>query len=158
PASGGRAHPHTLTDSRPPPPHTGGAVAGPRVGGAAPLTAGPPDQGTHSHPAPAPTGSPATQAPQATPPAPPADRTVTLAVRDGKAVPATGRTELKRGERLALRVTSDRADTLHVHGYDKELALPAGQEATLILTADRTGLFEVETHESRLVLTQLLVR
>ncbi|NXY98713.1 hypothetical protein HYE82_30910, partial [Streptomyces sp. BR123] len=87
-----------------------------------------------------------------------ADRTVTLSVRDGKVVPAPGRTELKRGERVALRVTSDRADTLHVHGYDKELALPAGQEATLVLTADRTGLFEVETHESRLVLTQLLVR
>lgn len=73
-------------------------------------------------------------------------------------LPSTGRTELKRGDRLALRVTSDRADTLHVHGYDKELALPAGQEAILVLTADRTGLFEVETHESRLVLTQLLVR
>ncbi|MGW0896372.1 hypothetical protein ACWD0G_05140, partial [Streptomyces goshikiensis] len=87
-----------------------------------------------------------------------ADRTVTITIRGGKVTPAPGRTELRRGERVALRVTSDRADTLHVHGYDKELALPAGQEATLTLTADRTGLFEVETHESGLVLTQLLVR
>lgn len=117
-----------------------------------PLTVGPPGEASHSHAAPAPTGSAAPSG------APQADRTVTLAVRDGKVVPATGRTEVKRGERVALRVTSDRSDTLHVHGYDKELALPAGQEETLVLTADRTGLFEVETHESGLVLTQLLVR
>lgn len=149
---------HTLTVRLYADDHTAWAVAGKPVEAAVELTAGPPGQGTHSHPAPAPTGSPATPAPQAAPPAPPADRTVTLAVRGGKVVPATGRTELKRGERLALCVTSDRADTLHVHGYDKELALPAGQEATLVLTADRTGLFEVETHEARLVLTQLLVR
>ncbi|MEU9037108.1 hypothetical protein AB0D45_19700 [Streptomyces sp. NPDC048352] len=146
---------HTLTVRLYADDHTAWAVAGKPVEATAALTAGPPGQGTHSHPAPAPTGSPAP--PQASP-APHADRTVTLTVRDGKVVPATGRTELKRGERLALRVTSDRADTLHVHGYDKELALPAGQEGTLVLTADRTGLFEVETHESRLVLTQLLVR
>ncbi|WP_405983148.1 hypothetical protein [Streptomyces sp. NBC_00158] len=149
---------HTLTVRLYADDHTAWAVAGKPVEAAVALTAGPPGQGTHSHPAPAPTGSPtapATPAPQQTPPA---DRTVTIAVRDGKVLPSTGRTELKRGDRLALRVTSDRADTLHVHGYDKELALPAGQEAILVLTADRTGLFEVETHESRLVLTQLLVR
>ncbi|MFD9410672.1 hypothetical protein ACFWBN_27140 [Streptomyces sp. NPDC059989] len=143
---------HTLTVRLYADDHTAWAVSGKPVEGGVPLTAGPPDQASHSHPAPTPTGSP--EPPQA----PPADRTVTITVRDGKVSPAPARTELKRGERVALRVTSDRADTLHVHGYDKELALPAGQEATLILTADRTGLFEVETHESALVLTQLLVR
>ncbi|MFD8144288.1 hypothetical protein [Streptomyces sp. NPDC059708] len=144
--------PHTLTVRLYADDHTAWAVAGKPVESTVQLTAGPPGQDAHSHPAPAPTGSPAP------PQAPEADRTVTLTVRDGKVSPPTARTELKRGERIALRVTSDRADTLHVHGYDKELALPAGQEATLVLTADRTGLFEVETHESRLVLTQLLVR
>lgn len=144
--------PHTLTVRLYADDHTAWAVAGKPVESAVQLTAGPPGQDAHGHPAPAPTGSPAP------PQAPEADRTVTLTVRGGKVSPPTGRTELKRGERIALRVTSDRADTLHVHGYDKELALPAGQEATLVLTADRTGLFEVETHESGLVLTQLLVR
>ncbi|WP_420710892.1 hypothetical protein [Streptomyces sp. NRRL S-118] len=65
---------------------------------------------------------------------------------------------MKRGERLALTVTSDRDDTLHVHGYDKEAPLPAGRPTTLTLTADRTGLFAVETHASGLVLVQLAVR
>ncbi|MFH7596097.1 hypothetical protein WDV06_13470 [Streptomyces racemochromogenes] len=144
--------PHTLTARLYADDHTAWAVAGKPVEATVQLTAGPPGQDPHSHPAPAPTGSP--EPPQT----PAADRTVTLTVRDGKVSPPPARTELKRGERIALRVTSDRADTLHVHGYDEELALPAGQEATLVLTADRTGLFEVETHASRLVLTQLLVR
>lgn len=129
--------------------HTAWAVAGKPVEATLQLAAGS-GQSTHPH-------TPA--APSPTPPeAEQADRTVTIAVRDGKVSPAPGRVEVARGERVALRVTSDRADTLHVHGFDKELTLPAGQEATLVLTADRTGLFEVETHESDLVLTQLVVR
>ncbi|MFD8790077.1 cupredoxin domain-containing protein [Streptomyces vinaceus] len=147
---------HTLTVRLYADDHTAWAVAGKAVEGTLQLTATAPGQGGHSHtPPPSP---PAPPSAQASPPEAPADRTATLTVRDGKVTPAPGRTELRRGERVALHVTSDRADTLHVHGYDKELALPAGQEATLVLTADRTGLFEVETHESHLVLTQLLVR
>ncbi len=142
---------HTLTVRLYADDHTAWAVSGKPVEGTAQLTAtaqGRP--GGHSHGDIPPPGQ--TPAPEQ------ADRTVAITVRDGKVSPAPARTELRRGERVALRVTSDRADTLHVHGYDKELALQAGQEATLILTADRTGLFEVETHESSLVLTQLLVR
>ncbi|MFD9303613.1 cupredoxin domain-containing protein [Streptomyces sp. NPDC060048] len=141
---------HTLTVRLYADDHTAWAVAGKPVEGTLPLTAT--GQAGHGHTQPAPSASAPPPSPEA------ADRTVTITVRDGKVTPATGRVEVTRGERVALRVTSDRADTLHVHGFDKELALPAGQEATLILTADRTGLFEVETHESHLVLTQLLVR
>ncbi|MGW7438150.1 hypothetical protein [Streptomyces sp. NPDC054849] len=146
--------PHTLTVRLYADDHTAWAVSGKPVEGTAQLTAAAPGaSGGHSHGEPPPR-SPDPQAPSREP----ADRTVAITVRDGKVSPAPARTELRRGERVALRVTSDRADTLHVHGYDKELALPAGQEATLTLTADRTGLFEVETHESSLLLTQLLVR
>ncbi|MEU8839416.1 hypothetical protein AB0D97_09830 [Streptomyces roseus] len=146
---------HTLTVRLYADDHTAWAVAGKPIEGTLPLTASAatPGQAGHGH-----TPQPAPASPAQSPPQAPADRTVTLTVRDGKVTPAPGRTELRRGERVALRVTSDRADTLHVHGYDRELALPAGQEATLVLTADRTGLFEVETHGSHLVLTQLLVR
>lgn len=150
---------HTLTVRLYADDHTAWAASGKPVEGTAQLTAPAPGaSGGHGHGHGDAPSQPA-QSPQ--PPTPgqaQADRTVTITVRDGKVSPAPARTELRRGERVALRVTSDRADTLHVHGYDKELALPSGQEATLVLTADRTGLFEVETHESRLVLTQLLVR
>ncbi|MEV7400566.1 hypothetical protein AB0N93_09200 [Streptomyces sp. NPDC091267] len=84
--------------------------------------------------------------------------TLEISVRDGKVSPAPGRAEIKKGRTVRLRVHSDRDDTLHVHGYDKEARLPAGRTVTLTFTADRTGLFEVETHESDLLLTQLVVR
>ncbi|WP_443069264.1 hypothetical protein [Streptomyces sp. NBC_01362] len=83
---------------------------------------------------------------------------VEIVVSHGKVSPDPGRTEIKKGRTVELRVRSDRADHLHVHGYDKEAALPAGRTVTLTFTADRSGLFEVETHESDLLLTQLVVR
>ncbi|MFC6985889.1 hypothetical protein [Streptomyces cirratus] len=158
---------HTLTVRLYADDHTAWAVGGKAVEASVPMTGGAPGEAGHTHTAPTPPSptppsptapSPSPLSPTPSSASPEADRTITLTVRAGKVSPAPGRVEVKRGERVALRVISDRADTLHVHGYDKELALPPGQEATLVLTADRTGLFEVETHESGLVLTQLLVR
>ncbi|MFB6778502.1 hypothetical protein ACFCX0_14020 [Streptomyces sp. NPDC056352] len=111
------------------------------------------------HSAPIQATTPLTTTPSAgTPAEPRPDRTLEIVISHGKVSPAPGRTELRKGQRIELRVRTDRADTLHVHGYDKEARLPAGRTTTLTLTADRTGLFEVETHESDLLLTQLVVR
>ncbi|WP_306327657.1 hypothetical protein [Streptomyces venezuelae] len=114
---------------------------------------------------PAPTTAPPTAPAPTSPPTAPASprtpdpgRTVDLTISGRTVSPPPSRIELKKGERLTLRVTADRADTLHVHGYDRELPLSPGTPATLTLTVDRTGLFEVETHESGLLLTQLVVR
>ncbi|WP_443056250.1 hypothetical protein [Streptomyces sp. NBC_00239] len=144
---------HTLTVRLYADDHTAWAVADRPVESTVRLAPGPGTgtTGGHAHGT-APPTAPPTAAPAR------ADRTVTVTVHDGRVTPAPGRISLTRGQRVALLVTSDQADTLHVHGYDKELALPAGEPATLVLTVDRTGLFEVETHESGLVLTQLLVR
>ncbi len=57
-----------------------------------------------------------------------------------------------------LQVTSDVDDEVHVHGFDVEKPLDAGQTTTIELTADQQGVFEVETHESELLLVQLEVR
>ncbi|WP_435970913.1 hypothetical protein [Streptomyces sp. Qhu_M48] len=148
--------------------HTVWAVAGApvqttvRLGGAptvsAPITKAPT---TPAPTTPAPTASAPTASATSAPPSPrPTEpgRTVTLTITGRTVSPPPSRIELKKGELLTLRVTSDRADTLHVHGYDRELPLSPGTPATLTLTVDHTGLFEVETHESGLVLTQLVVR
>lgn len=87
-----------------------------------------------------------------------AGTTVEIAVRDGKVTPAPGRVEVGLGERVVLLVTSDTADELHVHGYDESAHLPAGEPVELAFTADRAGVFDVETHGSGLVVTQLMVR
>ncbi|MFE2559433.1 hypothetical protein ACFXGT_26050 [Streptomyces sp. NPDC059352] len=133
--------------------HTVWAVAGAPVQATVRLDGAPADSAPPS-PRPSGTATPAPPSPR------PSDtgRTVTLTISGKTVQPPPSRIELKKGERLTLRVTGDRADTLHVHGYDRELPLSPGIPATLTLTADRTGLFEVETHESGLLLTQLVVR
>jgi hypothetical protein len=83
---------------------------------------------------------------------------IVVQVADGKVMPPTHRVKVDKGATIRLRVTSDTEDALHVHGYDIEQELPAGKQATLEFTADETGLFEVETHESELQLVQLEVR
>ncbi|MFF5231301.1 hypothetical protein [Dactylosporangium sp. NPDC000521] len=86
------------------------------------------------------------------------DKEIVVTVAKKKVTPPTGRVEVAKGNLVRITVTSDVADELHVHGYDKSLALPAGAPASLELRVDRTGLFEVETHASHLVLFQLVVR
>ena len=119
---------------------------------AAPATATPPSPGpTQAVSSPGPTVAP-TRATS------PAVREVGVTVAGGRVSPPPGRVAVPRGERVRITVTSDRPDELHVHGYEEEVALPAGRPGSVEFVADQVGLFEVETHESGQVLLQLLVR
>ena len=83
---------------------------------------------------------------------------VRVSVTDGKVEPAPRRVEVEKDSQVRLLVTSDVDDELHVHGYEIEAELEAGRPTTVELSADQTGLFGVETHESELELLQLEVR
>jgi plastocyanin len=83
---------------------------------------------------------------------------IVVSVKDKKVAPKTHREKVAKGSQVRLVVTSDVDDEVHVHGYDIEKELSAGQPTTLEFTADQTGLFEVETHESGLQLLQLEVK
>ena len=85
-------------------------------------------------------------------------RTITVTVAVGKADPPVQRVEVGKGSAITLTVTSDVPDELHVHGYDRKLALNPGQPATLEFRADTAGMFEIETHGAHLLLAQLVVR
>ncbi|MFE9256894.1 hypothetical protein [Streptomyces sp. NPDC006879] len=155
--------PHTLTARLYADDHTAWAVEGKPVQDQSSLTAtaAPPHSEDHGHGEQPPAGRPITPTPSGTGPQgtqPAADCTLTLGISRGQVDPPLRRYECGRGGRITLRVTSDRADTLHVHGYDREVALSTGKATTLTFTADRVGLFDVETHRSALVLAQLLVR
>lgn len=50
------------------------------------------------------------------------------------------------GESVSIRVRSDQAVTLHLHGYDRELRVPADGEATLRFDAAIPGRFPIELH------------
>lgn len=83
---------------------------------------------------------------------------VVIAVKDGMVSPPTHRVKIAKGATVRLLITSDVDDEVHVHGYDVEKELPAGQQADVQFVADQAGLFEVETHESGIQLVQLEVR
>ncbi|MGH8940557.1 MAG: cupredoxin domain-containing protein [Actinomycetes bacterium] len=83
---------------------------------------------------------------------------VVVAVKDGKVSPKPHRVKISMGTRVRLLVTSDVDDQVHVHGYELEKELPAGQTVTVKFVADQAGLYEVETHDSELTLLQLEVR
>ena len=124
--------------------------------------AGQEQEGTASAPEPAAsaaataTGAP-TAAPAPTPSPTPAVRTVAVAYAGGEVTGTSGREEVPVGEQVVLRIASDVAEEVHVHGYDLEGAIPAGGSVDIPLTASIPGVFEVELHDSGKVLFQLRV-
>jgi hypothetical protein len=100
--------------------------------------------------------SAAAQPPDQSPP--PAEQTISARISEGKVEGVPARVEVDRGTRVRLEVTSDRGDELHVHGYDKTVPLAAGRPTDMAFVADLPGVFEVETHDSGLLLFQLVVR
>lgn len=73
---------------------------------------------------------------------------------------ATGDTEptVALGSTVMMHVTADDADTVHVHGYDKEFQIKAGKEAMIVFTADIPGRFEVELHHAGTKVMELTVK
>jgi len=61
------------------------------------------------------------------------------------------------GSDVLLRVLSDTDDEVHVHGYDLEQPVKAGEEVAFEFTANQAGRFEVESHKTEDVLLVLQV-
>jgi hypothetical protein len=86
-----------------------------------------------------------------------AEQRIEVTFAHGKASGDTGRVQVAKGTSVALVVTSDVADEVHLHGYDMEKELSPGTPATLQFTADVAGVFEVELHHAGTVLLRLQV-
>jgi heme/copper-type cytochrome/quinol oxidase subunit 2 len=67
------------------------------------------------------------------------------------------RVEVAAGSQVVLRVTSDIAEEIHVHGYDLYADLVPGSPAQLAFKADLPGAYEVELHQAGRPLFQLRV-
>lgn len=87
-----------------------------------------------------------------------AGRVITVVVSGGKVEGGFRREKVKLGESIVLRVMSDTADEVHVHGYDKKVDVAAGGTADVSFTADIPGVFEVELEERKLTLLDLEIR
>jgi hypothetical protein len=77
-----------------------------------------------------------------------ASKTIELVVRGGRLLSGPDVTRLVQGDKVTLRITSDAADELHVHGYDLHLHLVADKPASLSFTANRSGRFGYELHHA----------
>lgn len=83
---------------------------------------------------------------------------IVVTISNGKVSPKPSVHQVHLGDRVQLKVTSDKPDEVHLHGYDKEIEIEAGTPGTIDFTADLPGIFEVETHKSGLQLLQLEVK
>jgi hypothetical protein len=98
------------------------------------------------------------------PPAPPstsqtaaADVTVKVNIAEGKVTPNGAGVRVDRGQTVQVSATSDTDESLHIHGYDKTLAVTPGQPSAVTFLADQSGVFEIETHDSGKLVAKLIV-
>jgi len=102
--------------------------------------------------------SPVATAPDTTATTRPAPPPVpTVRVRGSQPVGGIAQVSVRSGERARLRVVSDQADEIHVHGYDVRRALPADRPVTLNFRARLEGVFEVELHGTGTQIAELTV-
>ena len=84
-------------------------------------------------------------------------RSFDIAVSQGRRISGPELIQVHAGDEVVLRMTSDQADELHLHGYDLHLRLLAGEPGTLSFKAVHSGRFDYELHHARLELGALEV-
>ena len=87
----------------------------------------------------------------------PAPRVETIRMRDRGPVGEPRTIEFESGDTVRLRFTSDVAEEVHIHGYDKYVQVPAGSSARTRFKADAEGIFEVEAHSTGELLAKLQI-
>jgi hypothetical protein len=85
-------------------------------------------------------------------------QTVQVTVTGTKVETAERRVKVPLDGKVRLEVTADRADEVHLHGYDRKVDIEPGTPAVLEFTADVPGVFEVELEEAGLKLVELQVQ
>lgn len=105
-------------------------------------------------------GSPTTTAaagPAPGGPAPASATVLSVTYRNGT-VEGASRQRAPLGQPVIVRVTSDVAEEVHVHGYDETAPVAAGSTVDIRFDADIPGVFEVELERSHKLLFTLEVR
>jgi hypothetical protein len=142
------------------PADTSGASAGPSATASAPTSASAPaSPGSTATAAPTPSGVALGSGAQSSPPsAPAAQNAFEISFAEDRASGETGRLVVGVGETVSIRVTSLRADEVHLHGYDIATPVRADLPAVIEFTADIPGVFELELEELGAELATLQVQ
>ena len=82
---------------------------------------------------------------------------VRIVVENGAPKGGIVRQTVSQGDSVVLVVTSDVADEIHLHGYDKSKDVPAGGTIRLPFTATVPGRFEVELEQRGVQIADLTV-
>ena len=108
---------------------------------------------TEEPPPPATTEAPpATTATAATP------AVVRIVVVGGRPEGGIRRASVRRGREVIVRVSSDVADHIHLHGYDLIADVAPGAPAELTFVADVPGRFEIELEDRGVPIADIQVR
>jgi hypothetical protein len=86
---------------------------------------------------------------------------VEVEIDSGQVSPTIGRVPLDIGDEMRLSVTSDAADTIHVHGVDRTLILEPNVEGEIDFVVPPgvpRGVYAVETHGGGLILFEIKIR
>ena len=81
-----------------------------------------------------------------------------VTVRDGEPLGGVQHLTVRKGEEVKVRVESDVADEIHVHGYELAQEVAAGGEAEIEFEATIPGRFEIELEQSGTPIAELEVR
>lgn len=73
-------------------------------------------------------------------------RIIDLAIRDGELPKEKQLVQVRQGDDVTLRWTTDKPLTVHLHGYDIEIKLAPGPPKSTRFTARATGRFAIEVH------------
>ena len=84
-----------------------------------------------------------------------ATQTISVEIAGGAPVGGNQRVEVDLGSVVAVTVTADTTEEVHVHGYDILQAVSNGHPAHFAFAAEIPGVFEVELEDSGLLLLQL---
>ena len=113
--------------------------------------------GTDSASAPPASAPASTAAAPTAPSATPAGTVIEARYTGGQVTGVDQRVPVPLGGTVVLRVTSDVAEEIHVHGYDVVFDLAPGVTAERTFTADQPGSWEVELHDAGRPLFQMRV-
>ena len=75
----------------------------------------------------------------------------------GQPVGGKQKISVKKGDTIRLKVTTDEAGEIHVHGFDLEEEAAPGKPASFTFTANIEGRFEVESHASNAQIAEISV-
>jgi hypothetical protein len=79
-------------------------------------------------------------------------------VTGDKVETASRRVRIDRGQKVRIRVQADRAEGVHLYGYDLSADVAPGRPVVIDFTADAPGVFEVELEQAHLRLFELQVQ